>query len=257
MPLFTFCVALSILIQWLAFVPAYIQQSERYYDLVGSITFLSMLVAVWWLGPPADGRTILLSAFIGTWTIRLGSFLFRRVHETGKDGRFDELKPSFLRFLLAWTMQGLWVSFSMAAALAAMTSTVRSNLGIYALIGSLIWITGFAIEVIADRQKRQFRKQPENKGRFINTGLWAWSRHPNYFGEIVLWIGIAVIALPVLSGWQWVTLISPFFVTFLITRISGIPMLEERADEKWGGQPDYEAYKERTPVLIPRPPVRD
>jgi steroid 5-alpha reductase family enzyme len=117
----------------------------------------------------------------------------------------------------------------------------------------LVWVFGFVIEVTADSQKSRFRADPENKGKFIHTGLWAWSRHPNYFGEIVLWIGVAVIALPILRGWQWLTLISPVFVTLLLTRISGVPMLEKRADEKWGGQEDYEAYKERTPVLVPRP----
>ena len=102
------------------------------------------------------------------------------------------------------------------------------------------------------RQKRRFRADPANKGQFIHTGLWARSRHPNYFGEIVLWIGIAIITLPVLRGWHWVTLISPVFVTLLLTRVSGIPLLEKRADERWGGQEDYETYKVRTPVLIPR-----
>ena len=122
------------------------------------------------------------------------------------------------------------------------------------LIGALVWIFGFAIEAAADAQKNQFRADPENRGKFIDTGLWSWSRHPNYFGEIVLWVGVAIIALPVLRGWQWVTLISPVFVALLLTRISGVPILEKRADEKWGGQEDYETYKERTPVLIPRPP---
>jgi steroid 5-alpha reductase family enzyme len=148
----------------------------------------------------------------------------------------------------------LWVTFTSAAALAAITTTTRKELGWVALIGGLVWVLGFALEAVADVQKSRFRADPENRGKFIHTGLWAWSRHPNYFGEIVLWIGVAVIALPVLRGWQWVTLISPVFVTLLITRVSGVPMLERRADEKWGGQEDYEAYKERTPVLIPWPP---
>jgi steroid 5-alpha reductase family enzyme len=141
----------------------------------------------------------------------------------------------------------------MSAALAAITTTTRKELDLFALIGFLVWVLGFAMEAVADAQKSRFRADPENKGKFIQTSLWAWSRHPNYFGEILLWIGVAIIALPVLRGWQWVTLISPLFVTLLITRVSGVPMLERRADEKWGGQEDYEAYKARTPVLIPRP----
>ncbi len=122
------------------------------------------------------------------------------------------------------------------------------------MTGLLVWLLGFSLEVMADRQKTRFRADSENVGKFINVGIWSWSRHPNYFGEIVLWIGVAIIALPALSGWQCLTLISPVFVTILLTHISGVPMLEARADEKWGGRADYEAYKTNTPVLIPRPP---
>ena len=163
---------------------------------------------------------------------RLGTFLFRRIQKAGKDACFDEIKPSFFRFLNFWTLQGLWVTFTVAAALAAITTTVRKELGLFALIGSLVWVFGFAMEAMADAQKSRFRADPENKGKFIQTGLWAWSRHPNYFGEIVIWIGVAIIALPVLRGWQWVTLISPVFVALLIARVSGVPMLEKWADEK-------------------------
>jgi steroid 5-alpha reductase family enzyme len=186
----------------------------------------------------------------------LGTFLFRRIQKAGEDRRFREIKTSFPRFLIAWTLQGLWISFSLAAALAVITSSIERELETFAILGLLVWILGFGIEVVADRQKSKFKNNPENEGKFIQNGLWSWSRHPNYFGEIVLWIGIAIIAIPVLSGWQWVTMISPVFITFLLTKISGVPMLEKRADEKWGGQDDYEKYKASTPVLIPRPPSK-
>jgi len=107
-------------------------------------------------------------------------------------------------------------------------------------------------EVVADTQKSRFNTDPANKGKFIQSGLWSRSRHPNYFGEIVLWIGIAIIAVPVLQGWQWIAMISPLFVTLLLTRVSGVPLLEKKAGKKWGGQVDYEEYKKNTPVLIPR-----
>ena len=252
-PIFAFAVGLAFLIQWLVFIPAYLLQSEKFFDLTGSITYISVTAIAVLFSPVVDGRSILLLALVVIWAARLGTFLFRRIQKAGKDARFDDIKPSFLRFLNTWTLQGLWVTFTLAAALAAITTTTRKELGLFALIGFLVWAFGFAIEVVADLQKSRFRADPENKGKFIHTGLWAWSRHPNYFGEIVLWIGVAVIALPILQGWQWVTLISPVFVTLLLTRISGVPMLEKRADEKWGGQEDYEAYKKRTPVLIPRP----
>jgi steroid 5-alpha reductase family enzyme len=146
----------------------------------------------------------------------------------------------------------LWVTFTAAAALVTITTGLRKEIDGFAIAGLLVWLFGFVFEVVADSQKSRFSADPANKGRFIHTGLWSRSRHPNYFGEIVLWIGIAIIALPVLQGWQWVALISPIFVTVLLTRVSGVPLLEKKADKKWGGQADYEEYKKNTPVLIPR-----
>lgn len=251
-PLFALAVGLIFVLQWVAFVPAFMEQTEQFFDLMGSMTFISVSALVLFLSPVRDGRSLLLFLLILIWTGRLGSFLFRRVRRDGKDGRFDAIKPSFFRFLFVWTLQGAWVAFTASAALIAMTSEMRKELDIFALVGSLIWLVGFAIEVVADQQKSQFRANPANKGKFIQTGLWARSRHPNYFGEILLWLGVTVIALPVLQGWQWIGLISPVFVTVLLTHVSGIPLLEQRADAKWGGQDAYERYKEQTPILIPR-----
>jgi steroid 5-alpha reductase family enzyme len=254
MPIFALCVALAFIIQWVAFIPAYINQTEKFYDLTGSIAYLAVVWLAVLLTPVVDARAWLLLAMVSIWTIRLGTFLFRRIRAAGEDRRFRDIKPSFGRFLLAWTVQGLWVSLTLAAALAAITAMTRQDLGVFALVGTLVWLLGFGIEVIADRQKSAFRADPQNAGKFINVGLWSWSRHPNYFGEILLWIGVAIIAIPVLSGWQWLTLISPVFVVILLTRVSGIPMLEAYADKKWGGQAEYEEYKASTSVLILKPP---
>jgi steroid 5-alpha reductase family enzyme len=251
-PLFALAVGLAFLIQWLVFIPSYLRQTEKYFDLTGSITYISVITLALLLSAGVDARAILLWLLVVIWALRLGTFLYRRIHRAGKDDRFDDLKPSFLRFLNVWTIQGLWVTFTMAAALVAITTTKRVGLDIFAAIGLVIWILGFTMEAVADAQKSRFNANPENKGKFIHTGLWSRSRHPNYFGEIVIWIGVAVIAIPVLQGWQWVALISPVFVTLLLTRVSGVPLLEKKADEKWGGQEEYEAYKQRTPVLIPR-----
>lgn len=253
-PIFALCVAVAFIFQWIAFIPAYLRQTEAFYDLTGSITYITVTITAVLLSPILDARSLLLLSMISIWALRLGTFLFRRIRAAGEDRRFREIKVSFSRFLLAWTLQGLWVTFSLSAALAAITSSRRVDLGSFAVIGFLVWLFGFAIEVVADRQKSIFKANPENADKFINSGLWSWSRHPNYFGEIVLWIGVTIIALPILTGWQWVSLISPVFITVLLTRISGIPMLEQRADQKWGGQPEYEAYKKRTSVLIPLPP---
>ncbi|MBK9926726.1 MAG: DUF1295 domain-containing protein [Anaerolineales bacterium] len=255
-PVYALCVAVAFIIQWIAFAPAYLYRTEKFYDLTGSVTFITVIAIAILFSPVVDTRSLLLLGIIAIWAIRLGSFLFTRVHAAGEDRRFREIKKSFTRFLLTWTLQGLWVAFSLAAALAAITSTVKLDLELFAILGFLVWLLGFGIEVIADSQKSKFKSVPENKNKFIKTGLWSWSRHPNYFGEILLWIGVAIIALPILRGWQWITLISPVFIYILITRISGVPMLETRADEKWGGQADYEAYKAGTSVLVPMPPKK-
>jgi steroid 5-alpha reductase family enzyme len=251
-PLFAGTVGLAFLIQWLAFIPAYLLQTEKFFDLTGSITYISIIAIAACFSTRLDGRSILLAALVIIWAVRLGTFLFGRIKKAGKDDRFDEIKPHLVRFLNVWTIQGLWVTFTVAAALIAITSITRKELDIFAIVGFLVWIFGFAMEALADAQKSRFNAIPDNQGKFIQTGLWSRSRHPNYFGEIMLWIGITVIALPVLQGWQWVALISPIFVTLLITRVSGVPLLEKKADKKWGGQEDYETYKKRTPILIPR-----
>ncbi|MCB2178369.1 DUF1295 domain-containing protein [bacterium] len=253
LPLFGILVAWGFALNWLAFIPAYIRQTEKFYDLTGSITYISTMLLAFFLNPEArDIRSVLMLVVVMVWALRLGSFLFSRIQSEGKDGRFDEIKPSFVRFFHAWNLQALWVTFTVIAASMTMTSVTHQSLGIWGILGAFVWLFGFVIEVIADNQKTAFRKDPANKGKFINTGLWSRSRHPNYFGEITLWLGVMLIAVPVLQGWQWIALISPIFVTLLITRVSGVPMLEARADEKWGGQEDYEEYKKNTPVLIPK-----
>jgi steroid 5-alpha reductase family enzyme len=256
LPVYALCIAVAFLIQWIAFVPAWFNRTEKFYDLTGGITYITATVLALLLTPDADARSLLLAGIVIVWSVRLASFLFLRIRAAGEDRRFREIKESFGRFLFTWTLQGLWVAFSLAAALAAITSTLRLDLDVFAAIGFLVWLIGFAVEVIADRQKGAFNARPENKGRFISTGLWSWSRHPNYFGEIVLWIGVAIIALPVLRGWGWVTLISPVFIILLLTRISGIPLLERRADQKWGNEAEYQFYKARTSVLVPLPPKK-
>ena len=253
-PVFALCGLLAFAVNWIAFVPSNAAKTEKYYDLTGSITYTTVIVVAVVLSPDLDLRAWIVAAMVIVWTGRLGIFLFRRIKREGKDSRFDEIKTSPMRFFLTWTIQGLWVLLTAAAALAIITSTERQDLDLLGYIGIVVWLAGFTIEVVADRQKSQFKEDPANEGRFIKSGLWAWSRHPNYFGEITLWTGVALMAIPVLSGWQWVVLISPVFVTILITRVSGIPMLEKKADERWGDEEEYQRYKESTPVLVPRPP---
>lgn len=250
-PVFALAVAAAFVIQWLVFIPSYRAQTEHFFDLTGSLTYISLTVLIALLTPGQDARGWLLGALVVIWAARLGSFLFTRVRRSGADDRFDEIKPNLTRFLSVWTIQGLWVTMTAAAAWIAMTSASKVPLDAFAAVGLVVWLIGFGFEVVADLQKSRFKADPANAGRFISTGLWSVSRHPNYFGEILLWIGVAIIALPALSGWQYIALLSPVFVALLLIKLSGIPLLEAKADKKWGGQADYEEYKRRTPVLLP------
>ena len=253
-PLFAVCASISFLLHWLIFIPSYGFQTEHYFDLTGSISYLAAVTIGFTLNPSSDPRDLIIGLLIVVWAMRLGTFLFMRVKKDGKDKRFTVMKTEFVWYLMTWTIGGLWVFITMAAGLAAITSNETTALSWPAFVGIALWVFGFMIEIIADKQKRDFKKDANKKHAFITTGLWAWSRHPNYFGEIVLWIGVTLIALPVLSGWQLATLLSPVFVYVLLTRISGIPMLENRAQKKWGSDPDYIAYLERTPKLILKKP---
>ncbi|MDZ8200205.1 DUF1295 domain-containing protein [Microbacterium sp. SSW1-59] len=251
-PLFAVAVAVAYAIQIIVWIPSQIARSERFFDITGSITFIGVSIALLLLAPAPDARSWVLAGMVVLWAVRLGSFLFVRVHRSGGDDRFDELKTNPVRFLRVWVLQGAWVSLTASAAWIAMSSETRAPLGWLAYVGIGVWVLGMVLEVTADAQKSAFKADSANEGRFIRSGLWSRSRHPNYFGEIVLWVGVFLVAAPVLSGWQWVAVISPLFVILLLTRVSGIPLLEQKAERTWGGQDDYEAYKKRTPVLIPR-----
>ena len=253
---FALCALLAYLINWLVYIPSNIAKTEHYFDLTGSITYVLVTWTALALSDGLDARAWIAGAMVTVWAARLGSFLFRRVRRDGRDGRFDEIKVDPLRFLMTWTLQGLWVLLTVACALAIITSLDRRSLEWLGIVGIVVWLIGFTIEVVADNQKSTFKKDSSNSGRFITTGLWAWSRHPNYFGEITLWVGMALLAVPILSGWRWVLLISPVFVWVLLTRISGLPMLERRAEERWGEEQAYVEYTQNTPVLLPRPPRR-
>ncbi|MFJ4999098.1 DUF1295 domain-containing protein [Microbacterium sp. NPDC088619] len=261
-PLFALAVAAAYAIQILAFIPAIILRTERFFDLTGSLTFLAISLALVLLTPLPDARSWILAAMVILWAARLGSFLAMRVHRAGSDGRFDEIKGSPVRFLQVWVIQGAWVSITAAAAWIAISTDAasRAPIGWLTVVGIVVWLLGMTIEIVADAQKSAFRADPANKDEFIRTGLWSRSRHPNYFGEIVIWVGVFLTAAPVLAGWQWVAILSPLFVILLLTRVSGIPLLEARAEKKWGDRADYIEYRENTPALIPRltrPAVRE
>ena len=255
-PLFGFAVALTFIIQWIVFIPSFLNKTEHFFDLTGSLTFISVVLITLMLIPEIYVRDIVIALLVVIWATRLGSFLFIRVKKDGGDGRFTIMKTKFWWFLMTWNIQGMWVFLSLAAGLAAMTSAEKVEADIFLIVGLVVWVLGFSIEVISDGQKSNFRSKMENKDKFITSGIWSWSRHPNYFGEILLWCGITIIALPVLQGWQFITLISPIFIIILLTQISGVRLLELRGKKKWGENEEYRKYLRNTSVLIPLPPKK-
>lgn len=255
-PVFVICAALALAVNWIAFVPAAIARTEKYYDLMGSFTFLSIIALACLLSRPLDVRAVVAAAMVTVWTSRLGLFLFRRIGAAGGvDGRFDAIKTNPPRFLVTWTLQAVWAIVTASAAIVIISARDRVPLDPFFWAGAAIWTGAFAIEVIADRQKAVFRTDPANRGRFITTGLWSWSQHPNYFGEIMMWAGMAIMAVPLLSGWSYIVFLSPLLIFLLLTRVSGINLLDKAGEAKWGDDPDYRAYRARTSLLIPRPPT--
>lgn len=244
-------------VQAAGFAHAVRYNTEHFYDLTGSVSFIGAIAVAAWLTQPLSTQSMLLAAMVVIWALRLGSFLFLRVKEVGEDQRFRQIKISKARFAVVWTLQGLWVSLTSCAALTAVLvnkpiAAVTPLAAVVLCVGAVIWLIGFSTEVVADRQKAAFRRDPINQGKFIRTGLWARSRHPNYWGEMVLWVGVAVTASPALEGAQWLVWVSPVFVYLLLTRLSGIPTLVRRAEQTWGADSDYQHYVQNTPRLLPK-----
>ena len=246
-------VLLAFLISWAAFIPAYGFQTEKFYDLTGSIKYLLLIWITYLAAFQINGYNIgslILTLFISVWTIRLGSFLFMRIHKDGEDKRFRTIKTSWSQFFMTWTLSGMWVSICSMCALTAISSNTGVVTNSIFYIGAFLFVVGLSIEVIADNQKSVFRSVEANKNKFITTGLWAKSRHPNYLGEIVLWFAVAVMSFSSLTGLQYITLISPIFTYLLLVHVSGVRMLEARSDIKWADNQEYQEYKRETPVLF-------
>ena len=243
-------IILSFIFHWLLFIPAFIFKTEKFYDLTGSLSYITIILYV--LISSNNGISnfgnIILSSLIIIWTLRLGSFLFLRIKKAGEDKRFREIKKSFSWFFMAFTFSGMWVSICALCALTGISNGIELTGVTY--IGILLFVIGFILEIIADTQKTNFRKIKDNKDKFITTGLWKYSRHPNYLGEIILWIGVAIISYSSLEINQLFTLISPIFTYLLLVHVSGINLLEKSGKKKWGNLNEYKQYKKETPRLF-------
>ena len=239
-------------IQIIVFIPSFIFRTEHYYDLTGGITYISTVVIALILKNSYQGIdliSLLLGSMVIIWATRLSSFLFLRVKKSGEDVRFKKIKHSFSWFLMTFMLQGMWVFMCIFPALIVISS-FNSEINNYAIVGSFVWLFGFLFEIVADNQKSNFNKL--NKGKFISTGLWSMTRHPNYFGEFILWLGITIASLGYIDHYKYIVLLTPIFVYLLLTRVSGVNLLEEIGEKRWGNSKKYQKYKEKTPLFFPK-----
>lgn len=247
----TYAVLFIFLIHLLIFVPSYYFQTEKFFDLTGTIAYVSSVLFIFFKSNTVESinlGSLALSTFIIIWSLRLGTFLFLRIKKEGKDRRFNDIKKSFSWFFMTFSVSGMWVTICSICALTGIANGIIFSST--TIIGIIIFIIGFTIEIIADSQKTKFRAKDDNKDKFISSGLWKYSRHPNYLGEIILWLGISLISFSSLEGLQYITLISPIFTYLLLVNVSGINLLEKSGEKKWGHLDSYKSYKENTPRLI-------
>ncbi|BFZ01299.1 hypothetical protein BsWGS_04338 [Bradybaena similaris] len=238
-------------IQWLCWAVAAALQTEKFYDLAGSCTFVILMLVTLNQNVNIHIRQKVNSGMVVTWAFRLGMYLFSRILKEDGDKRFKAVRSKPGIFWVYWTIQGVWIMTTLLPTLIVNTKKDNSQLKTRDYIGWGLWSLGMLLEVVADYQKSQFRSNPNNADKFITSGLWSISRHPNYFGEILVWLGLYISASSTLKGWEHISIISPIFLTYLLTKVSGIPLLESAAQKKWGSVPQYQAYVQNTAVLVP------
>lgn len=241
----------SLAINTVLFLVAYKLQSDKLTDISYAISFITL--AMFYFVHAGGGIYNAVGFVLVTmWAARLGGFLLMRVMHVGKDQRFDGTRENFGKFAKFWIGQG-FVAWLLMLPFGLGLSRIH-NWTWWALIGVAVWAVGFAVEATADAQKYSFRLDIQNKGKWIESGLWRYARHPNYFGEIAVWIGVYAYAFPAMTNWQRVVgLVSPIGIAYVLIRISGVPPLELKAEKTWGKDPAYKAYKKRSRVLVPLP----
>jgi steroid 5-alpha reductase family enzyme len=241
----------SLIINIAMFIVAYIRQSDKLTDISYAISFF-VLACVALARATPNLYDYILFAMVCIWAIRIGGFLLYRVVKKGRDARFDDMRSHFWRFAKFWIGQAFTVWILMLPAVIALYDRIAIPAFGYVAIG--VWLIGFVVEAVADLQKYRFSSNPSNHGHWIDEGIWHYARHPNYFGEILVWTGIFFYAAAGLHGWQLVIgAISPLFIATMLLFVSGIPILEKSADKKWGGDKQYLAYKRSTSLLVPLP----
>jgi steroid 5-alpha reductase family enzyme len=249
----SFLISFAVNAAFFAF--AAIRKTDVVTDLSYSLSFAVLAIVLPFLGA-REPVQLVAALLVFVWAVRLGGYLLRRILRIKVDHRFDELRGNALRFARFWLLQATSVAVIMLPVSYLLGQDAAPGFGFWAIVGASIWLVGLVIEAAADVQKSAFKGKPENRGRFVESGLWRYSRHPNYFGEMLVWWGLFVFAVPVLHGAAFAVVIGPVFITLLLLFVSGIPLLERSAEAKYGDDLAYREYKRRTSILVPLPPRR-
>lgn len=242
---------IALIINFILFLVAYRHQSDKLTDFAYALSFIVIVTSAYVVSGHRSIVSAVASLAVLIWALRLGGFLVYRIRKTGKDKRFNDIRHDFFKFLKFWLGQGI-VAWFLLLPLLFVSSHAITTYGWISWLGLAVWFSGLIIEAVADAQKFRFKQRRDSKNKWIDEGLWRYSRHPNYFGEITVWIGIYLLVVASLGPLErWIGLISPLAITISLVFISGIPLLEKYADEKWGNDKRYQAYKRRTSVLVP------
>lgn len=243
---------LSLGINLLFFIFAAAFKTDKVTDLTYSLSFFIITPLLLSAGSRSPEQWIVALAIM-LWALRLGSYLFRRILKIKKDDRFDDKRGSVITFMGFWILQTLAIWMILIPHSLFLTAVTPETSTLSTSAGFFIYLIGLVIESLSDSQKYRFRNNPANSGKWMDQGLWKYSRHPNYFGEILVWWGLFVLVIPSLSGWSWLTLWGPLSITLLLLFVSGIPLLEKSAQDKYGSDPAFADYKKRTRLLLPLP----
>jgi steroid 5-alpha reductase family enzyme len=243
----------AVAVNGIFFAYAATHKTDVVTDLSYSLSFALVSVVLILRNFGDSPAALVPAALTVVWAVRLGGYLFTRIIKIKVDHRFDDKRDDPLRFASFWSLQAAAVFVILLPVVTSIASPVSPrSIGPFEIAGIALWIAGFLIEVVADLQKSAFKKA--GKPGLITTGVWSWSRHPNYFGEALLWWALYLYVVPALTGFFWISVLGPVFITILLLFVSGIPLLEKSADAKHGSDPAYREYKRRTSVFIPLPP---
>lgn len=242
---------ISFAINMFFFIFAMAFRTDKVTDFTYSLSFILITGLLLLLNGAFAPAHIIMAVLIIVWGLRLGSYLFLRILKIGKDDRFDDKRNNFFRFLGFWVLQATTVWVVLIPASIYLSIVKNPSITPLYIAGLIIWAIGFFVEFVSDAQKYSFKNNPDNKGKWIQTGLWKISRHPNYFGDTVLWWGIFIMVISSLSiSYIWI-IVGPIFITLMLLFVSGIPLLEKSAESKYGDNDEYREYKRKTSIFIP------